>query len=124
MMARKSAAPARLPITLPTTLVVASGGVESWVFSVPASVAAVVAAGAGAPFVFAGSFPPPPQADVEAEGSDDDVNDICVDSWVEVKDGNEVDAEDVDTNDEELLNVEDKVADNSEPENVNGQSRC
>jgi hypothetical protein len=116
MTARKSAAPARLPITLPTTFVVARGGVESWVPSVPASPARVVAAGAGTTFVFAGPSPPPP-ADVAADGSNDEVMVVCVDAWVD-ETCDEDAPDDVDANDEELFRVEDRVADNCVPEDV------
>jgi hypothetical protein len=116
-MTRKSAAPARLPITLPTTLGVASGGVESRVFSAPAAPAAVVAAGTGAPLVFAGPSPPLPPADVQADGSDDEVIDICVDSWVD-ENCDEDDTDNVETTDEVLFKVEVGAADSSEPENV------
>jgi hypothetical protein len=116
-MTRNSAAPARLPITLPTTFVVASGGVGPWVLSVPTSPTAVVAAGTGATLVFAGPSPPPP-ADVEADGSNEEVIEIYADVWLEEKDRDEDDTDDVETTDEVLFRVEARVADSSEPENV------
>lgn len=116
-MTRKSAAPARLPITLPTTLGVASGGVEFGVLPVPAAPTAVVAAGTGVTLVFAGPAPPLPPADVQADGSDDEVIDVCEDSWVK-ENCDEDDTDDVKITDEVLFIVEVRAADSNEPENV------
>ena len=67
--------------------------------------------------MFAGPSPPPP-ADVEADGSDEEVIDIYADVWLEEKDRDEDDTDDVETTDEVLFRVEARVADSSEPENV------
>lgn len=106
-MARKSAAPARLPMTLPTTLGVARGLLS---FDDPPSelVDAVVSAGAGA--VFAGPPPPPPRGDVDAAGSDE-VADICVDDCVDENDEDEDDSDDIDV--DEVLFSDEKNDDDS-----------
>lgn len=111
-MARKSAAPARLPMTLPTTLGVARGLLS---FDPPVSelVGAVVSAGAGA--VLTGPPPPPPR-DVDAAGSDE-VADICVDDCVDENDEDEEESDDMDV-DEVLFSDEKKDEDSMVLEDV------